>query len=365
MPTFNMWISCIKIFRGMNRKTFLTFALLFALFLPPQPSRAGERAQSYDTLTLCVENDLFSLDDNDRYYTSGTRLSWISRDGSAYRDLVSAPSWLGRLLARLPFVNDPGEQRSVSLSLAQDIYTPDNKLRRTLIRNDRPYAGLTYLGLGLHSKGEFKMDTLELDVGIVGRHSYAEDFQQEIHTLIRNANPQGWANQLRDEPLLNLYGERRWKALKNGSPQGAGFDVIPHAGIAAGNAYTGMNLGGQVRFGWNIPNNFGTFIIRPGADGSPSGDDDPGFSRPFHRFGVHLFLAVDGKLVARNIALDGNTFRDSHSIAKKPFVADLIGGIGMNMHRFKLAYSYVYRTKEFDAQQKEQQFGSLSLSFAF
>ncbi|MHB8829200.1 MAG: lipid A deacylase LpxR family protein [Syntrophales bacterium] len=365
MPTFNLWFFSVKVFRGIKKKTFLLFALLITLFLLPQQGRAGEEAGRYGTLTLCVENDLFSLDDYDRYYTSGTKISWISRDVSDYGEIVKAPSWMQRLLEWMPFVNDPGEQRSVSLSLAQDIYTPDDKWRSALMPNDRPYAGLAYLGMGLHSKNESQMDTLEFDIGIVGRHSYAEDFQKEIHILIKDVDPKGWSNQLHDEPLVNIYGERRWKALKSATFREVGFDFIPHAGMAAGNAYTGINLGGQLRFGWNIPNNFGTFMIRPGTDGNVSGDDDRSFARRFPRFGIHLFLAVDGKFVARNIALDGNTFRDSHSIDKKPFVADLVGGIGMNIRRFKFAYSYVYRTKEFDTQKKEQQFGSISLSFAF
>ena len=74
---------------------------------------------------------------------------------------------------------------------------------------------------------------------------------------------------------------------------------------------------------------------------------------------------MDGKAVARNILLDGNTFRDSPSVDKKPFVADLIGGIGMIIHRYKITYSYVYRTKEFETQKDEEQFGAVSVSFTF
>jgi len=365
MPIFNLCVFPVKGFWGTNWKTFLLFALFVTPFLLPQQGWTGQEAGRYGTLTLCVENDLFSLDDHDRYYTSGTKISWISRDVSNYGDIVKAPFWMQRFLEWLPFVNDPGEQRFISLSLVQDIYTPDDKWRSALMRNDRPYAGLTYLGMGLHSKDRSQMDTLEVDIGIVGRHSYAEDFQKEIHVLINDVDPKGWSNQLHDEPLVNIYGERRWKALKSAPSRELGFDFIPHAGMAAGNAYTGINLGGQLRFGWNIPDNFGTFIIRPGADGDVPGDDDRRFSRQLPRSGIHLFLAVDGKFVGRSIALDGNTFRDSHSIDKKPLVADLVGGIGMNIRRFKIAYSYVYRTKEFDAQKKEQQFGSISLSFAF
>ena len=350
----------------MKPNPFPAIVLILMLLFPPQPSLASdEKARSSDTLTIYLENDLFAFDHNDRYYTHGTKISWISGDLSNYRDIMIAPSWMQRFIERMPFVNDPGEQRSVSVSLGQNIYTPEDKERSDLVSDDRPYAGVTYLGLGLHSKNERRMDTLEFGIGIVGRHSYAEDCQQEVHNWTDSAKPKGWSHQLHDEPILNLYFERKWKAFKTGSP-GLGFDCIPHMGVAVGNAYTGINLGGQVRFGWNIPNDFGTYLIRPGSDSSaPVDDTDPRFFSPPHRFGIHLFLAADGNAVARNILLDGNTFRDSHSVDKKPLVANLTGGIGIIIHRFKITYSYVHQTKEFETQKNEQRFGAVAVSFTF
>lgn len=351
----------------LNLKTTLKITIILGLFFWSHLSLAGdERARQSDTVTLYLENDVFAFDNNDRYYTHGAKISWLSRDLSEYRDIAHAPSWMYRFMEGMPLVNDPGDVRTISFSLGQNIYTPEDKGRSDLIQDDRPYAGITYLGLGLHSRNRYLMDTLEFDLGIVGRHSYAQDCQEEVHRWIASAEPRGWSHQLHDEPVLNIYFERKWRALQARSSGGLGFDFIPHMGIAVGNAYTAANLGGQVRLGWNLPNDFGTFLIRPGSDSSaPTDDADPRFFSPFRRFGIHLFFAVNGSAVARNILLDGNTFRDSHSVTKKPFVADLIGGIGMIIHRFKLTYSYVYRTKEFDTQREEQNFGALSLSVTF
>ncbi|MHB8829557.1 MAG: lipid A deacylase LpxR family protein [Syntrophales bacterium] len=350
----------------MQNKWFLAVVLILVC-LPSSPAFAGEgEARRSDTLTLYLENDLFGFDNNDRYYTHGTKLSWISRDLSNYREVKGLPLWMQRFIEGLPFVNDRGEQRSVSVSLVQNIYTPADKEQRNLIADDRPYAGVTYLGMGLHSKSIRQMDTIELALGIVGRHSYAEDCQQEIHKWIDSVRPQGWSHQLHDEPLLNIYFERKWKAFRVATSRGVGFDVIPHIGVAGGNAYTGINMGGQARFGWNLPNDFGTYLIRQGTDGNaPVDDADPRFFVPFRRFGIHLFLAVDGNAVVRNILLDGNTFRDSHSVDREPLVADLIGGIGVIVDRFKITYSYVRRTKEFATQKYDQQFGAISVSLTF
>ena len=339
-------------------------AIIFILLFLTGTSIAGdEKAREASTLTFYLEND--TMFDTDRYYTNGMKISWISRDLSNYRDMVTLP-WMQRLIERLPLINDPGEQHTVSVSLVQNMYTPEDKKRTDLIKNDRPYAGITYLALGLHSRNSSQMDTLELDIGIVGRHSYAEDCQTEFHEWIGSEKANGWDNQLHDEPILNLYFERKWKILQIRRSEGFGFDCIHHAGLAVGNAYTGANLGSQVRFGWNIPNDFGTYLIRPGSDSSsPLDDTDPRFFRQFHRIGIHLFFGVNGKAVARNILLDGNTFRDSHSVDKKPFCADFIGGIGIIIQRVKITYSYVYQTKEFEAQKDEQKFGAIAASFTF
>lgn len=347
---------------------FLSVLLILGLVhCFPGTSQAGdEEARRSDTLTLYLENDLFGFDNKDRYYTHGTKISWISRDLSTNGDAPSPPSWIEGFLDWMPLFNGPGIRRSVSLSLGQNIYTPEDKERSDLIPDDRPYAGITYLGLGLHGISGRRMDTLEVDIGIVGRHSYAEDCQKAIHNWIGSVDPKGWDHQLKDEPVLNVFFERKWRLLKAREAGGLGFDCISHAGCAAGNVYTGVNLGGQVRFGWNVPSDFGTYLIRPGSDSSaPEDSDDPRFFRPLHRIGVHIFLAVDGNAVARNIFLDGNTFCESHSVDKKHFVAQCTGGIGVILHRFKITYSYVYRTKEFETQKDAQQFGAISVSYTF
>ena len=69
--------------------------------------------------------------------------------------------------------------------------------------------------------------------------------------------------------------------------------------------------------------------------------------------------------MARDIFLDGNTFRDSHSVDKEPLVGDLAAGVSVNWKNTALTYSYVLRSKEFKAQEDEQLFGSVSLNWNF
>lgn len=246
------------------------------------------------------------------------------------------------------------------------MYAPEDIDSPDLIPDQRPYAGMTYLGIGFHSKDSDRMDTFEIDLGILGPHSYAEDIQKTWHEWIDSTDPKGWDHQLKDEPILNVFLERKWRLLRSPLGHGFAYDLIPHLGCSLGNALTGANFGGQFRFGWNLPEDFGTFLIRPGSDtNAPMDREDPRFYPHPYRLGVHVFAGLDAKAVARNILLDGNTFKDSHSVDKKYFVGNFIAGVGVIIHRFKISYAYVYQTKAYNTQREAQQYGSLTISFSY
>lgn len=344
--------------------TSLFSAFLCAILLFSPQARAEDNIPRHaSTVTLHLENDLFY--DTDRQYTHGMKLSWVSPDLTENRDTPFVPRWGYPLIERLPLVSNPGYRRSVSFSFGQGMYTPEEIERRDLVVDDRPYAGITYLAVGVHGKDNGRMDTIEIEVGIVGPHSYVEDCQKVTHNWVAATEPQGWDHQLRDEPLLNLFVERKWRLLRTQYSRGFGSDFIPRIGGGAGNAFIGASGGGEARFGWHLPNDFGTSIIRSGSDGNtPLDGTDPRLSCP-RRVGVHLFLAASGTAVAHNILLDGNTFRDSHSVEKEHLVASLIGGIGITAGRFKITYAHIYQTKEFKTQNKDQQYGSISVSYTF
>ncbi len=171
------------------------------------------------------------------------------------------------------------------------------------------------------------MDTIELDIGMVGPHSYAEDVQEQVHKWIGSQEPKGWRNQLKDEFALELIYERKWRLVASKLGQGFGYDFIPHLGGRVGNVYIYANTGAELRFGWNPPGDFGTCPIRPGCESNAATDMEDGRGRPF---GIHAFLSVDGRAVLRDIFLDGNTWKDSHSVDKRYFVADMGAGIGIS-----------------------------------
>ena len=120
--------------------------------------------------------------------------------------------------------------------------------------------------------------------------------------------------------------ERKWRPFASSNTHEFSYDVITHAGGALGNVFVYANAGAEVRAGWNLPGDFGTSYIRPGGNSNtPTTVHDPrvGHTRPY---GLYVFAAVTGRLVGRDIFLDGNTFTDSHDVDKKAAVGDFIVG---------------------------------------
>lgn len=316
------------------------------------------------TTNLYFENDLFG--ETDQQYTNGTRLSWISPDLSSYIDDPSLPDWLSRVNQRLKLLHSGqrGLQRNLVISLGQLIFTPEDKQATGLIEDDRPYAGYLYLTFGYHMRTSSRLDSVELGAGIVGPESKAEQIQDEIHEWRDIEKFQGWDNQLKNEPALNVLYERKQKYRLPALSYRLEQDVIAHGGVSLGNVGTYLNAGGEYRIGWQLPDDFGTSSLRPGGDASAPGRGDPRITKPGFN-GLHLFVSLDARLVARDIFLDGNTFRDSHSVDKEPLVADLAVGVSTTFHRWKVSYAFVTRTREYRQQDHAHQYGSLSFSYTW
>jgi hypothetical protein len=165
---------------------------------------------------------------------------------------------------------------------------------------------------------------------------------------------------------VNFIYERRWRLYARALYQVLGIDLIPHAGASLGNVQTYANVGGTLRLGINLPSDFGVQLARPGSvGGTPTDDLDPRVSFR-HNFSLFIFGAIDGRAVAHDIFLDGNTFRESRSVNKEPFVADLSAGLGLIAGRWQATYTQVWRTREFKTQREQyDEFASATISLAY
>lgn len=331
--------------------------------LEEKPAEVIERPW---TTSLYLENDMFGNTDQD--YTSGIRLSWISPNLASYRGDPAVPPIVNRVNERLDKMFDfrTGLSRNVVISLGQLIYTPSDREARELLEDERPYAGYLYLSFGFHARTAQRLDSVEVNIGVVGPASLAQQSQNAIHDLRGIDRFQGWRNQLRNEPALRLVYENKLRLFKHDLFANIQHDFISHAGLALGNVGSYVNVGGEYRFGWDLPEDFGTSAVRPAGDNSAPGAGDNRLiisDRWLH--GLHGFISVDGRAVANDIFLDGNTWRDSHSVDKRHFVADVSIGVSFLVRQWKISYAQVFRTREFKGQDKHHEYGSLGISYTW
>lgn len=341
---------------GLTTKSRLLLALLLCASLSPSRSDSG------GILTVTLENDVFA--GTDRHYTHGTRLSYLHPE-------ATGSSWMDPLLDRFK-AGLKIEGKRFGLALGQNMYTPANLAARILLKNDRPYAGWLYGGLILQRRGtEYGghvavLDHLELNVGVVGPESFAEDTQIWWHEVIDSGRPVGWDHQLRSEPGVVLIANRNYTLATPDAYRGWGSDLTASIGGTLGNISAYLNGGVTFRTGYRLPRQASGGPIQPTVQPSAfQGTRDATTTDKSPRWGVALFGGIDGRAVGRNIFLDGNTFRHSHSVDKEPVVADLKTGLNLQIRCLDFTAAYVYRTREFRTQPELNQFGSLSVGIRF
>ncbi|WP_417227764.1 lipid A deacylase LpxR family protein [Amphritea sp.] len=358
-----------------------TAVILTAGLMLPAPLIAAEALLGNETnpgtFNFYLENDLFA--DTDQQYTNGIRFSWTSPDLTSYLDDNSLPVWARRynryITSPLGLFDDtPPKQneivRNLVITLGQQMYTPKDNKRTTIDPDDRPYAGWLYLGMGYHLKHQQQMDSAIINIGVVGPASMAKEAQDLVHDIRGIDKFEGWDNQLHNELGIQLVYERKYRTPVKRIKGALEYDIIWHGGASLGNVATYMNAGAEFRLGWFLPDDFGTSSLRPGGDNSAPGSKDirtqsaSGYSRE-QNFGLHGFVALDSRWVLRNIFLDGNTFRDSHSVDKKNFVGDFSVGASMLIADWKLSYARVFRSKSFETESETHSFGSISASYSF
>lgn len=317
------------------------------------------RADDSSRFSVIEDNDSV-LWDSDKFYTQGLEFAYLGPD------VAPDSAWIGPFdaLEFGPFdATGAGEvSRRYEVLLGQSMFTPQDTAREDPDPDDRPYAGWLYGGVGLiQDTDRRRLDHLELLAGIVGPNAFGKTTQNDYHQFLGIDKSRGWDEQLHDEPGLMLSYERKWRLLQ---PIGGGFgvDFIPELGVTVGNVMDYIQGGGMIRFGKNLEADYGPSRIRPALSGTPYFNSDY-LDGPF---GFYFFIGTQGRAVARNLFLDGNTFRDSRSVDSKPLVGDLSGGLSMFWgDAVKLDAIVSYRTEEFDGQDDPTKFWGLNMTVGF
>jgi lipid A 3-O-deacylase len=280
---------------------------------------------------LFIENDM--LAGTDRYYTNGFKLGF-GVPFRALRDFFDISATFA-----LDIFSDAQASHNFGLFVGQNIYTPRDISIAAPQPADRPWAAWLYLGGVAQRVQGNRMDTAEVDIGVVGPPALGEQVQSNWHRLIGVGQPMGWDNQLPGEFAFSIaYLHKR----KYGT---AHFEVVPHAGLTLGTVMTLARAGGTVRVGSNMTG-FGPDTIEPGgAMLQNTRREHEGAGRP--RYEWYGFAGADLRYVAHNIFLDGTVFHDSFSVDRRNVVRDFTLGASMRIDALRVSLTRVFRSEEF------------------
>ena len=323
---------------------------LAAASLMAAPGLAAPPEDPTGIFTIQVENDAVSTlkGTSDQYYTSGLRLGYTSGTNA----VPDALAGLGRA------VWGDGVQR-ISLDISQSIFTPRNTQINPPNPRDRPYAGYLTATFGLLHDSDNARSLLALTLGVVGPSALGRQVQNGFHDIIGDRENRGWSYQLKDEPAIEILADRTYR-LPIAQFYGIETDALPDLTAGVGTVRDYVQAGFNLRLGQGLNSDFGAPRIRPGLSGSDA-------YTPTRSLAWYMFAGADGQAIARDVFLDGSTFRArGPSVDKRAFLGEMQAGLGAMFYGVRVTYTQTWQTESFKGQKSGLfNFGSLALSARF
>ena len=281
---------------------------------------------------LILENDTFlpdkSLGRGDHDYTHGTCLEFIDDDFMHYK-------------------------------LSQNMYAPSDLSRVDHIEGDRPYAGLIYGGVGYEffkSYNPYWTHYGELDFGMVGPAAFCGHTQKFIHRILNCRDPKGWHNQLHNEFVVNGQWWEKYNYYICDY-----VALIPRAGILAGTIQDAIEVGCDLKIGWNLKNDVGNSIMFSASQNNKA-------KSFLDKLSVYGYVGVDERYYLYNHILEGSFIRNRDKgldVDIEPFVGELQFGMGIQYCHFIAKYYMTIRQHEFEHQKHSPNYAGLSFGWSW
>ena len=304
------------------------------------------------------ENDIFT-DDSDDGYTNGMGYAWGYAGFDEFDD-ANTPGWIQWLSEDLYISTLPEKRRMITYQIFQTITTPTDRDISELQPDDYPYAGTLTWKVTQYATDDAVTDTVSLLLGAVGPVSLAEQAQELVHELTDSTDPEGWDNQLNNEPLFQLGVGRKWRLLAGNFTGETDYDVIPAVEGSVGNLSSNADVGVTFRFGTELLRTYPVASLWPAREVNPLTGTAVGT--------YYVFVSVMGRYQANNIIIDGNSsvFDDDNNsdLTLENGQNFVSAGFAGSFKSWSLLFSVVDASKEFEEDDDDRySYGSLNVSW--
>jgi lipid A 3-O-deacylase len=285
------------------------------------------------SVRITAENDYFDFwrppgrrpDDN---YTQGARVAG---------DAVHVLPVVRRLVCYLR------DACGSTFEVGQELYTPTHDSADPL-PGERPYAGWLYARATAHGVTPRQRRSFDLTLGVTGPASLAAQTQDAFHAWIPGfRRPLGWSHQLPTE-LAGALSVEEAGYVAAGSRAQQWVDLAAAAHATLGTLRTAFGLNARLRVGVNLTH---PWLVAPAHDW----------------WEAYALLGGETEAVARDLFLDGSTFRRSIHVRREPIIGSWERGVGVRLWRLGCEYRAVTQSREYRTGPVTHPFGSVSVAW--
>ena len=335
------------------RQKVRALAVCCALLIPAFSPDADAAEPGRPFLTLTLENDLFV--GRDEGYTNGTGITFGRGELTEF-SAANTPAWIRWMTKDLYISTMPGKERGIAHMFFQRMQTPKVITDPAFNPDDLSYAGLAAWQGTMYAWDDQVSDQLSLYLGMVGPATYAKQTQKAIHRMIGADEPLGWKYQLENEPVFKIE-VQRIRTLYRSRGSGLKFDVLGLGGFGVGTLESAAKVGLALRVGHNLQKSIGGFSLQVDRYVNPlafSNNND-----------WYAYVGVRGGYVANDILINGNTFRDSHSVPLEHVQDEVAAGIVWKYGRIAMAFQLSTQSSRSKLSSDRGKFGGISLTYSF
>jgi lipid A 3-O-deacylase len=281
---------------------------------------------------ITVDNDYFQFwrspharpDDN---YTQGLRIERdLSNDAALFRRWCRS-----------------GSACEVKFAIGQEMYTPTVD-GVDPVPGERPYGGWIYLRASGISATRVRRSILEATFGLTGKPSLAEQTQDAFHALFPGfRRPLGWSHQLPTEPDV-AFTAREEFMIPVPSVARRWLSVTPNAHATVGTLRTDAGVGATARVGIALQHPW----LRE-SQGSA--------------FEAYVVVGAGADVIARDLFLDGGTFRASGHVERESLVGTWERGIAVRTRQLVLEYRAITNSREYRTGPPTHTYGRIALAW--